>query len=31
MVDLCIDGDIVADFCIRRQSVKLIKRELRPA
>jgi hypothetical protein len=31
VVDLCIDGDIAADFSIRRQSVELIKRKLRPA
>jgi hypothetical protein len=29
VVDLCIDGDIVEDFSIRRQSVELIKRKLR--
>jgi hypothetical protein len=30
VVDLCIDGDIVEDFSIRRQSVELIKRKLQP-
>jgi hypothetical protein len=31
VVDLCIDGDIIEDFSICRQSVELIKRKLRPA